>query len=85
MFVTVDTTTSTMCWFSRPFTQTNMSTLAYESTQTVIAGINAFESDSADVPTQSGIEATEFVIPALEGATTLMAAFVTGAAATLLF
>jgi len=85
MFVTVDTTTSTMCWVSRPFTQANMSTLAYESTQTVIAGINAFSPAAETAPKQSGIEATEFVIPALEGATTLMAAFVTGAAATLLF
>jgi len=74
-----------MCFINRPFTQDALTTLAYEEEANFHVGLNLYSSASDDAPGQS-TKNDDFVIPAaLEGATTLMAALVTGAAATLLF
>ena len=62
--------------------------MEFEGTQTVIAGVKYYDDAAEAFGDYSAIEATEFVVPtalAPEGAATLMAALVTGAAATLLF
>jgi len=75
-----------MCFINRPFTEGGLTTLAYEEEANFHVGLNLYSSASDDAPGQS-TKNDDFVIPAAleEGATTLMAALVTGAAATLLF